>query len=130
MKRYISTATDRSNKMTQTKSQKFTRDDVMRNANNVRRGETMSQIVHNILNDPDIELGTPDSEGNEAIIYKGKNIGWINKRRGIGDINNKAYTQIKHAAQARRAQSVEDTSVDEEVEEDLEEDDEEELEEE
>ena len=128
MKRYISTATDRSNKMTQTKSQKFTRDDVMRNANNVRRGESMQQIVHNILNDPDIELGTPDSEGNETIIYKGKNIGWINKRRGIGDINNKAYTQIKHAAQARRAQSAEDTSVDED--DSIEEDDEEELEEE
>ena len=128
MKRYISTATDRSNKMTQTKSQKFTQNDVMRNANNVRRGETMQQIVHNILTDPDTEFGAPDSEGNETIIYKGKNIGWINKRRGIGDINNKAYTQIKHAAQARRAQSAEDTSVDED--DSVEEDDEEELEEE
>lgn len=102
MKRYIRTATDRSNKMTQTKSQKFTDEDIARKSNDVRRGESMAQITRNILNDPDIELGEADSEGNQTLIYKGQNIGWINKSRRIGDINNKAYTQIKHAAKARQ----------------------------
>lgn len=102
MKRYIRTATDRSNKMTQTKSQKFTDEDIARKSKDVRRGESMAQITRNILNDPDMELGQADSEGNQTLIYKGHNVGWINYRRGMGDINNMVYTQIKHAAKARQ----------------------------
>lgn len=104
MKRYIKNATDRSNKMTQTKSKKFSPEEISRRAReDSRRGESMQQIFHNILTDPDIRFGDEDEEGNQTIFYKGQNVGWINARRGMGDINNKAYTQIKHAAKARHA---------------------------
>lgn len=123
MKRYIRSATDRSNKTTQTKSKKFSQSDIARKSNDVRRGETMAQITRNILNDPDMELGQADSDGNQTLIYKGQNVGWINKRRGIGDINNKVYTQIKHAAKARLeadedAEDIEDVDVEDEDESD------------
>lgn len=104
MKVLIKGATDSSNKRTQTLSKKFTSSDVADKATTgTRKGETMAQIVQNIFNDPDITFSRPDAEGNETIYYKGTNIGWLNKRRGIGDINNKVYTQIKHAAKARKA---------------------------
>ena len=103
MKRYIRTATDRSNKMTQTKSQKFSADEINRRAReDSRRGESMQQIFQNITSDPDTEFGEADENGNQTIFYKGQNVGWINYRRGMGDINNKVYTQIKHAAKARQ----------------------------
>jgi len=128
MKRYVRSATDRSNKTTQTKSKKFSRNDIARKSNDSRRGETMAQITRNILNDPDMEMGEADSEGNQTLIYKGQNVGWINKRRGIGDINNKVYTQIKHAAKARleaeEAEDIEDVDVEVEDEDESDEDEE------
>ena len=101
MKVFIKSATDRSNKMTQTKSQKFSKADSQRKASDIRRGETMNQIASNIFHDPDVTLGDADSEGNQVIFYKDQNVGWVNKRRGVGDINNKVYTQIKHAAKRK-----------------------------
>lgn len=128
MKVYIKSGTERSNKTTQTKSKKFSQSDIARKSNDVRRGETMSQIYHNIMNDPNVTFGEPDDEGNQTMYYKGQIIGWINNRRGMGDINNKVYTQIKHAAQARREEAVEvtDTDTDEAIEDEDEELDEDE----
>lgn len=114
MKVFIKSATDRSNKMTQTKSQKFSSRDVVRKHNDIRRGETMNQIASNIFNDPDVTLGDADSEGNQIIFYKDQNVGWANKRRGIGDINNKVYTQIKHAAQRKNENNEEANEEDDE----------------
>lgn len=108
MKVFIKSATDRANKMTQTKSQKFSSRDIERKSNDIRRGETMQQIASNIFNDPDVTLGDVDSEGNQTIFYKDQNVGWVNKRRGIGDINNKVYTQIKHAAKLKKENNEED----------------------
>lgn len=113
MKKYVRSATDRSNKMTQTKSKKFSEDEISRRAaEDSRRGESMQQIYRNIMNDPDVEFGDADAEGNQTLFYKGTNVGWINFRRGMGDINNKVYTQIKHAAKARPDYGNEDVFVD------------------
>ena len=128
MKRYIRSATDRSNKMTQTKSQKFSPAEIARRANeDSRRGESMQQIFHNIMTDPDVTRSEPDADGNQTLFYKGQNVGWINLRRGIGDINNKVYTQIKHAAKARADVSegfIEDTDDDDLADVEFDEDDE------
>lgn len=102
MKKYIRTATDRSNRGTWTKSQKFSQEDIARYAEEgSRRGESMQQIWRNIQNDPDITFGPEDDQGKRTIFYKGENVGWIDYRRGMGDINNVKYTQIKRAAKQR-----------------------------
>lgn len=102
MKKYIRSATDRSNRGTWTKSQKFSPEEIERRAReDSRRGESMQQIWTNIQHDPDITFGTEDDQGKCTIYYKGENVGWVDYHRGIGDINNVKYTQIKKAAKQR-----------------------------
>ena len=131
MKKYIRTATDRSNRGTWTKSQKFSRREIHRRAaEDSRRGESMQQIWTNIQRDPDVKFGPEDDQGKCTIFYKGENIGWVDYHRGMGDINNVKYTQIKKAAKQRpdygRAYTVEDDENEEIIEEDEEDEEEDE----
>lgn len=114
MKKYVRTATDRANKATQTVSKKFSQEELAQRSHGSRKGESMAQIFHNITHDPDVEIGEADEEGNSTIFYKGENAGWINFKRQMGSINNKKYTQIKHAAKARVAQDSTSDDEDEE----------------
>jgi len=125
MKRYIRNATDRSNRGTWTKSQKFSQEEIARRAReDSRRGESMQQIWTNIQRDPDITFGPEDDQGKHTIFYKGENVGWIDYHRGMGDINNIKYTQIKRAAKQRpdyghEYDVVEDEFIDDSYDEDI-----------
>ena len=96
MKKYIRSANKFTNKVSQLVSKKFSEDDIREKAATGTHGdETMAQVFNNIIHDPDIEFGEPDKDGNQDILYKGKNIGWINFQRGMGDINGKAYSKLQ-----------------------------------
>ena len=44
-----------------------------------------------IMNDPDVELGEADKDGNQKVYCCGKDIGTINAQKGTCDIDNKKY---------------------------------------
>lgn len=96
MKKYIRSANKFTNKATQLVSKAYTEEGIARRAaEGSHKGESMAQIYQNIMNDPDISFGEVDKEGNQDILYKGKNIGWINFRRQMGWIDDKPYQKLQ-----------------------------------
>lgn len=96
MKKYIRSANKLTNKATQLVSKAYTEEGIARRAaEGSHKGESMAQIYQNIMNDPDISFGEVDKEGNQDILYKGKNIGWINFRRQMGWIDDKPYQKLQ-----------------------------------
>lgn len=102
MKKYIRTATEGSIKRTQNKAKSFSREEIERRHAAGYRGESGEQVLRNLMKDPDVEIGSPDAEGNRKIYYKGELKGWVNFQTGMGDFSDRnLYTQIKKAAKAR-----------------------------
>ena len=76
-------------------SRAYSEDRIARNTHEgSRKGESMDQIVRKIMTDPDIEIGRSDRRGNQSILHRGKDIGWMNPNRGIGWIDDKAYRKL------------------------------------
>lgn len=96
MKKYIRSANKFTNKATQLVSKAYTEEGIARRAaEGSHKGESMAQIFQNIMNDPDISFGPADKDGNQDILYKGKNIGWINFGRKMGWIDDKPYQKLQ-----------------------------------
>lgn len=47
--------------------------------------------LEQIMNDPDVELGDADKDGNQEVFCCGKSIGLINAHKGICEIDSKKY---------------------------------------
>ena len=95
MKRYIRSANRFTNKATQLISKGFSEDYIKdKAANGYHKDEAMSQVYNNIMNDPNVSFGDKDKSGNQDILYSGKNIGWINFGRGVGNIDKSAYDKL------------------------------------
>ena len=96
MKKYIRSANKLTNKATQLVSKAYTEEGIAkRAAEGSHKGESMNQIFNNIMNDPDISFGEEDKDGYQDILYKGKNVGWINFGRKMGWIDEKSYQKLQ-----------------------------------
>lgn len=58
-------------------------------------GDSMEYVFKKILSDPNVELGEPDNRGIQRILFKGTDIGWIDPKRYIGYIDDKAYDNLE-----------------------------------
>lgn len=47
-----------------------------------------SEIFARIMNDPDLDLGEPDENGEQEVSCCGKSVGWVNASKGIGCLTN------------------------------------------
>ena len=96
MKKRITCANKFTNKATQLASKVYTPKRIIKNSLiGSHNGEPMIQVFMNIINDPDIQFGEMDKNGNATIYFKGYNVGWINPVRCMGWIDDKAYPNIR-----------------------------------
>ena len=122
MKKYIRCANKFTNKATQIASLVFTPKQIIKNSLKEHKGEPMLQVFMNIVNDPHIQFGEADKSGNCVIYYDDKNIGWINPKRFMGWIDDKAYEKIEKFDMSQ-LDSIEDEEFDDDYSEDEEWDD-------
>lgn len=59
-----------------------------------------------IMNDPDIELGESDKDGNQEVFYYGDKIGVINAQKGTCDIDSDKYDLPKKGSKKVNSSSV------------------------
>lgn len=115
MKKYVRSANKLTNKATQLVSKAYTEEGIRkRAAEGSHKGESMTQVYQNIMHDPDISFGKEDKEGNQDILYKGKNIGWINFRRQMGWINDKSYQKLQKYVEPEYDEEEIDIDIDDE----------------
>lgn len=96
MKKYVAGANKFTNKATQLASKMYSDKRILINTLlGQHKGEPMLQVYLNIVNDPNVQFEEPNKNGNQTMLYKGKNVGWINFERGMGWIDEKAYPQIE-----------------------------------
>lgn len=96
MKRYVR-AGKLKNFVTQQISKKFDENEILCKALlGTHGGSPMMYVFFNIMLDPNVEIENKDDpHGAHTIFLNGKNVGWIDFERGIGDIDDKAYNKIQ-----------------------------------
>ena len=115
MKKYIRSANKFTNKVTQLISKAYTEEGIRRRAaEGSHKGESMAQIYQNIIHDPDISFGPENKDGDQVILYKGHNIGWINFRIHKGWIDNEPYQELQKYVEPEPEESEEFEDYDDE----------------
>lgn len=69
-----------------------------RNIRKVPKGSNTTAIFQKVINDPEVTFGKPDKQGNQDILYKGKNVGWFNPSTDKGYIDNLRYDKLYNKA--------------------------------
>ena len=83
-------------KISQTVSKLYSPDKITDKAmNGSHDGESFQDIAKKIFSNPDITHETDEKTGITSMKMNDKMIGWYDKKRGIGDIDQSAYDQIK-----------------------------------
>ena len=83
-------------KISQTVSKLYSSDKIMDKAmNGSHDGESFQDIAEKIFSNPDIIHETDKKTGITSMKMNDKMIGWYDKKRGIGNIDQSAYDQIK-----------------------------------